>query len=118
MVMWTVLTWILVPTLVLYVGFSGVSLAAVIISVTSVIPVYIAMRLTRANLIKAMQKPLAVSLLMAVPFLILLFIPANTAVLAISTISSIAIYLTVVGLWMRTELSPYIPAILRKKRIL
>ena len=118
MVMWTVLTWILVPSLALYIGFNGVSLAAIIISVTSIIPIYIAMRMTQANLIKAMQKPLAVSLLMATPFLVLLFIPVSTIAIVITIISSIAIYFTLVGLWMRTELNPYLPAFFRKKRIL
>ena len=116
--MWTVLTWILVPSLALYIGFNGVSLAAIIISVTSIIPIYIAMRMTQANLIKAMQKPLAVSLLMATPFLVLLFIPVSTIAIVITIISSIAIYFTLVGLWMRTELNPYLPAFFRKKRIL
>lgn len=40
MVMWTILTWILTPLLVLWLGFNGVALAALLISFTSVLPVW------------------------------------------------------------------------------
>jgi O-antigen/teichoic acid export membrane protein len=40
MVMWTILTWIITPLLVLWLGFNGVALAALIISFTSVLPIW------------------------------------------------------------------------------
>lgn len=40
MVIWTVLTWVLTPILVLWLGFNGVALAAFLISFTSVLPVW------------------------------------------------------------------------------
>ncbi len=39
MVMWTVLTWVVTPLLVLFLGFNGVGLAALLISFTSFLPV-------------------------------------------------------------------------------
>jgi O-antigen/teichoic acid export membrane protein len=40
MIVWTVLTWILTPPLVLWFGFTGVAIAAFVISFTSIFPVW------------------------------------------------------------------------------
>lgn len=41
MVMWTVLTWVLTPLLVWWLGYDGVGLAAFLIGITSLIPIYL-----------------------------------------------------------------------------
>jgi PST family polysaccharide transporter len=45
MVMWTILTWIITPLLVLAIGYQGVALAAFIISFTSFLPIILVQRI-------------------------------------------------------------------------
>lgn len=119
MVMWTIATWIFVPYLALQMGFNGVATAAVVISVTSIFPVYFAKRITQANLLAAMKKPTVATLMMAIPFIVFFIVPITIASIAISTFASVVIYLAIVLFWMHTELRPYLPeVVLKKLRIL
>lgn len=67
MVMWTVLTWVLSPILTLQFGFVGVAIASAIISFTSVIPLIIARRILKVEIIKNIWQPFTAAIIMAVP---------------------------------------------------
>lgn len=45
MVMWTVLTWVITPIMMYFFGFNGVAIAAFLIALTSVIPIFMVKRI-------------------------------------------------------------------------
>lgn len=63
MIMWTVLTWILIPPFIKIFGFNGVAIAMVLISLTSIITLIIAKRLIQFSLTKAFKKPFIIGAL-------------------------------------------------------
>lgn len=65
MVLWTVLTWILTPPLVWWFGFTGVAIAAFIISFTSILPVLIVRRIVPVTLWPQVKTALIASGVMA-----------------------------------------------------
>ncbi len=66
MVMWTVLTWILTPVLVVWYGFIGVGMAAFIISFTSLFTVYYAKKLLELHVFDSIFIPTVCSSGMAI----------------------------------------------------
>jgi len=66
MVMWTVLTWILFPTLGLKFGYNGVALASALVSLSSIIALYIVKKYINFNLLSAIRSPLIATLAMSV----------------------------------------------------
>jgi len=49
MVMWTVLTWVMTPIAIHFFGFNGVAGAAIVISFTSVLPIYFVRKFVKIN---------------------------------------------------------------------
>lgn len=66
MILWTVLTWVLTPLLVLTFGFLGVAIASFIISFTSVLTIIIVKRILVIRVMEAIKLPLFASIIMAV----------------------------------------------------
>lgn len=66
MIMWTILTWALSPILALKFGFTGVALAAAIISITSIIPIIIVVRMLKINIIEGLWSPILSSIVMGI----------------------------------------------------
>lgn len=66
MIMWTTLEWILSPILTIYFGYLGVGVASAIISVTSIIPVFIIKRIVDVEIIKNIWQPIAGASVMAI----------------------------------------------------
>lgn len=66
MVMWTVLTWLLTPALVLIYGFIGVAIASFLISFTSVITIILVKRILVVRVMEAIFLPTIASLVMAI----------------------------------------------------
>lgn len=66
MVLWTVLTWILTPPLVWYFGFTGVAIAAFVISFTSILPVKIVQKVVPVDIWAQVKIALVASLGMAI----------------------------------------------------
>lgn len=64
MIMWTALTWILTPALAIKYGFLGVSYAVALISLTSIIPVFLVMRYIRFSISSSFAKPAAATIIM------------------------------------------------------
>lgn len=70
MVMWTTLTWILVPISISLFSYNGVSVAITLISFTSIIVILVAKRLINFDLKKAFTKPVLVNIIGAFVLLI------------------------------------------------
>lgn len=66
MIMWTVLTWVLTPLLVLRYGFEGVAIASFIISFSSAITIVMVKRILEVKVMNAVFLPITASLVMAI----------------------------------------------------
>jgi O-antigen/teichoic acid export membrane protein len=66
MVMWTVLTWILTPILVINFGFIGVGLTSLIISFSSIVTVIIVKKILTLRILDAIAIPTLASLIMSI----------------------------------------------------
>ena len=65
MLMWTALTWGLVPYFASRFGYNGVALATAIIALSSLVPIIIVKRLTHFSLLNSVLKPLISTLIMS-----------------------------------------------------
>lgn len=66
MIMWTVLTWFLVPALAIKFGVNGAAAGYALVSATSVVAIYIAHRAVKFSLYDAVLKPGSAALIMGV----------------------------------------------------
>lgn len=73
MIMWTVLTWVLVPYLALNYGLNGAALGFTFVGATSLLALYIVSKYISINLLKNTGKPLLASALMAGVLLLVKF---------------------------------------------
>ncbi len=64
MVLWTALTWIFTPILIYFWGFNGVALAAVFVSLTVFLPIWLVRKITYFTLWENVGKPLLGALIM------------------------------------------------------
>lgn len=66
MVMWTVLTWVITPLLVFYLGFIGVAGASFLISFTSIVTVTLVKRILPVKVLRNITVPTLASVVMAI----------------------------------------------------
>ena len=93
MIMWTVLTWLLVPALALKYGINGAALGYALVGGSSVIAVYIARRFVKFSLLESVIRPLAASLVMAIAlFFVRGFVPSSLTSVWFLIALGIAIY--------------------------
>lgn len=82
MVMWTLLTWILAPIFAIYFDYTGVAVAYLLISFTSIIPIVLVSRMLMIDVVVTVIKPFLASALMAIiVFGVSLYLPKNLVVL-------------------------------------
>jgi O-antigen/teichoic acid export membrane protein len=74
MIMWTILTWVLTPLLVLHYGFEGVAIASFLISFTSAITIIMVKRILEIRVFNAILLPIGASAAMS---LLVTFFSAN-----------------------------------------
>lgn len=92
MIMWTVLTWILMPFLGIRYGYQGVSAAAAIIAFSSIVPMIIVARMTGANFFKALYIPILGSALIPLVFYIFDRMTGNIFGIILVSVLSMATY--------------------------
>ncbi len=99
MVMWTLLTWILAPIFAYYFDYTGVAVAYLLISFTSIIPIILVTKMFAIDIFFSLLVPFISSLIMAViVFALSLYLPKNLTVLIGLVITGAVIYSTVVFL--------------------
>jgi len=64
MVMWTVLTWILVPIMAVKYGINGAGAAYGLVGISSIIVIYVAKRYVNFSVVTSIVKPFMASLIM------------------------------------------------------
>lgn len=108
MLFWTVITWMFVPLSVNYFGFNGVAIAAVLIGLTSFLPIVLLRKHIDLNLVK-LVKPLFFSFIMALVLLVLkTLITSSVTELVILVISGIVVYSGLLYVFMKKDLAPYV----------
>lgn len=73
MLMWLVLTWALMPVMAIKLGYNGVAMAAALISLSSLVPLFLAKKEVNFNLTNSIAKPLVCSLLMGLSLMVCKF---------------------------------------------
>ncbi|MEK7188476.1 MAG: oligosaccharide flippase family protein [Patescibacteria group bacterium] len=93
MLMWTIITWVAVPLLSLKFGVNGAAFGYALVSLSSVVAIYLAKRVVSFSLTDSAIKPLAASLFMGLVLLVVKqFLPASFYSVWILTITGIVIY--------------------------
>jgi len=95
MLMWTALTWILVPYFAYRLGYNGVAYATALIALSSVVPIIIVKRLTHFSLINGVLKPLTATLVMIAGALLLTPLPLIINMIISLLLFTITVYLLV-----------------------
>lgn len=94
MIIWTLLTWILTPLFVYFLGFNGVALASFIVTLTIIYTVYLVKKIVQFNFIKSVYKPLLATLIMSsMVFLFIQYFIVNFTVLLFVILMGAGIYL-------------------------
>ena len=105
MIMWTVLTWIIYPSLALKYGFNGVAAGAALVSLSSVLAIIIARRYLKFNFWRAVLKPALASLIMGFfLFLATWFLKINLWLLLTLIVGSAFFYSLLVYLMVGQQL--------------
>lgn len=99
MVMWTTLEWLLSPVLTLYFGYLGVGIASAMISVTSLITIFIIKKIIDVEIIKNIWQAIAASLVMATfSFYLAQVFVSNFLTLFLVILSSVVIYFGLIAM--------------------
>lgn len=117
MVIWTFLTWILIPAFVRKVGYNGVAIAALLISSTSFLPFVLIRRYVVFKVFMPVIKPLLASIFMSVPMVILINSISNFPMAVFSLITGMVVYSLIIWIFMRNEILPYLPNYLKKRLV-
>lgn len=97
MVMWTILTWGLVPFLAVRFGVNGVALGYALVGLSSIVAIVIVKNYINFSLIDSTIKPFFATVVMAVTLLILRrFLPLNLLSVAILVATGFATYLAAI----------------------
>ncbi len=114
MIMWTVLTWILIPPLASRYGYNGVAIATAIIAVSSLVPIAIVKHLTHFSLLNSVLKPFVATLVMMVISYLLL--PVNVTLnIVLSAITFMFVIYLLVGKSLITDSQKILYALVGKK---
>lgn len=71
MILWTSLTWLFTPIFISFIGFNGVALSALLVSLSIVIPIMVVKRMVNFSVWENVGKPLLSALLMGAVVLLL-----------------------------------------------
>ena len=121
MVMWTILTWGLVPYLALHYGINGASLGYALVGISSIAVIIIVKKFIDFSLTESTVKPFLATIVMAATLLVLRhFLPVNlvSVVILIATgaASYIAAILVLVGASLVDDAKKAFGSILSQKR--
>ena len=114
MVVWTVLTWLLVPVLTYFFGFNGWAYASVAISSTLFLPLGMLKKEVNFNFGKNLAKPFLMILISGSLALITLPCVNNFASLGFFMLVSGLIYAVLAWKFLKNEIMPYLPKFLVK----
>ncbi len=116
MTFWTILTWLLIPFMVFWIGFNGVAISAFLISLTGFLPSVVIRRYISFSFISQIIKPFVATILMAfVTGSIIFFLPTPIWTVILSVLAGALVYCLIMYYWSKEEILPYIQQILHAK---
>jgi O-antigen/teichoic acid export membrane protein len=93
MIMWTVLTWVLIPFLAIKFGFNGAALGYALVGSSSVIAIIIAKKYVDFSVNDSIMKPLYATMIMSVVLVLMRgILPVNFYSVSILTVTGIIVY--------------------------
>ena len=123
MVMWTVLTWLIIAPLAYFYGYNGVAVGVAIVSISSVVPIWLLSRIIKFSIYKNIILPLISSIVMGLGvWMIIAWFPSSDNFLAgvfkilVSVIGGGIIYSVVLHLITGKQLIPQIKLFLKAFR--
>lgn len=115
MLMWTILTWVLVPFLTMAFGYNGYSIAAVIIATTSFIPIFVVRRFVSFTFLPHIIKPVMATIIMGVTVAFLLKLSSSNGLsIGLDIVIGMIVYWAVIGIVARNEIMPMFEKYFRK----
>lgn len=116
MIMWTVLTWVLTPLLVLNFGFTGVAGASFLISFTSIVTVVLFKRVVKVEVIRSIYLPVVSSSVMAtVVYLFSILLVRDRLMLVLAIILGGLVYSGMMFLLGKDKISSEIKSLIKLK---
>ena len=116
MVLWTFLTWILVPVAITMFGFNGVAGSAVLISLTAFLPLLILRQFVSFSFLRFIIKPLIATMCMAAAVATVLWSTSGVVRMPAAIVSGIMVYSAVLWLIARHDIEPIITKYIHVKR--
>lgn len=113
MIMWTSMTWLLVPVMIHFFGYNGVAMASLLIALTGIIPILMMRRIVFFHIIRPIMKPLVSTILFVIPVLFILQAPPSIWRLIISLLFSLSLYSVFCLIWMKGELATLMPYLIK-----
>jgi PST family polysaccharide transporter len=113
MIVWTTLTWILVPILILSFGFNGVAIASLLIGLTSFLPMMLLRRIVYFEIFAPLFKPLGATIIMSAA--VVIFTPYMhdfPSVLMIAALGGV-IYGILTWIFLKKEILPYLQRLIK-----
>jgi len=108
MIMWTSLTWVLVPLFVYIYGFNGVAVAAVIISLTSFVPVVFIRKVVRIHFLPELAKIGLATLFMVFTMSVFTLVsPTPQLRFTFSLLAGFSVYAILIYALLGSYLAPY-----------
>lgn len=93
MIMWTVLTWVLIPYLAIKYGVNGAAIGYSLVGASSVVAIFIAKKYVNFSITDSMVKPLLGALVMGAVLLVLRkSLPVNIYAMEMLTVVGLAVY--------------------------
>lgn len=115
MVLWTILTWVLTPLLIVKYGFDGVAMASFLISLTIGITIILVKRIVEFRFFKSIYKPAIASICMGVLVLFMdKFLVTNLFSLIVIMIVGGVIYMALMFILARNEVKKDLRLLLKK----
>lgn len=107
MIMWTVLTWVLIPLLTKFYSFDGVAIGAFIIAITGILPIIILKKYITFSVLKFIIKPLIISLISCLAMILILSQISNLYGIIIASITGVIIYSGTSWALLKNEFTPF-----------
>lgn len=105
MLMWTILTWILTPSLVYFFGYQGVAISSFLISFSSVITIILVKKIIPIKIINSIFWPTIASFVMALlVFGFAQFVVRNSLTLALAILFGAIIYCLILSLILKKRI--------------
>ncbi len=116
MILWTTLTWVLIPVNIMVFGFNGVAGTAVIISSTAFLPLLILRQFVPFSFLRFIIKPFIATVCMAIVVIAILWSIDEVIRIPIAITAGVLAYSAILWIIARNDIAPIITKYIHVKR--